>query len=182
MVHNLLFYGFLLLGILGLYILLRWVWLRGHTTAKPITQCSKEPQPFPGLTHKPSCALCEDGAQTSATAPLAAPLPIVSTRGCPRTVTTQHQFCPVRAASEAGNRRVKRNTCAHRQGTWTSQTPVSQTAEAKTSPVMTWWWPLTGTLDLSAAYRDTTTCHRQPEAAGRRQAGNVRRSGLHAYL
>jgi IS1 family transposase len=94
MVYNLLFYGFLLLGILGLYILLRWVWLRGHAAAKPITQCSKDPQPFPGLTHKPSCALCEDGAQRSATAPLAAPFPIVSTRGCPRTVTTQHQFCP----------------------------------------------------------------------------------------
>jgi hypothetical protein len=94
MVHNLLFCGLLLLGILGLYMLLRWVWLRGHTAAKPIAQCSKDPQPFSGLTHKPSCALCEDGAQTSATAPLVAPLPIVSARGCPRTVTTQHQFCP----------------------------------------------------------------------------------------
>ena len=96
MAQDLLFHALLLLGILWLYRLLLWVWPWGHTTtcqttsapAKPITQRSKDPQPFPGLTLKPSCAACEDGAQTPAKAPLSAPSPIVPTRGCPRQVAT----------------------------------------------------------------------------------------------
>jgi IS1 family transposase len=98
MVHDLLFHTLLLLGILGLSTSLIWVWRRRHAaTSHATTRATRRSpanQPFPGLIHKPSCATCEDGAQEQAKAPPAAPSPMVIIRGCPRTVDTQHHFCP----------------------------------------------------------------------------------------
>jgi hypothetical protein len=98
MVHDLLFHTLLLLGILGLSASLLWVWRRRHAaTSHATTRATRRSpanQPFPGLIHKPSCGTCEDGAQKQAKAPRAAPSPMVLIRRCPRTVDTQHHFCP----------------------------------------------------------------------------------------
>jgi hypothetical protein len=98
MVHDLLFYTLLLLGILGLSASLLWGWRRRHAAASHATtratRRSPAHTPFPGLTYQPPCAACEDEAQEQAKAPPAAPSPMVPTRGCPRRVDTQHHFCP----------------------------------------------------------------------------------------
>jgi hypothetical protein len=98
MVHDLLFHALLLLGILWLSVILRWVWRRRRAATRRATtrapRHSPANQPFPGLIPKPSCATCEDGAQEQAKAPPAAPSPLVTIRGCPRTVDMQHHFCP----------------------------------------------------------------------------------------
>jgi IS1 family transposase/transposase-like protein len=98
MVHDLLFHALLLLGILWLSVILIWVWLQRHAATSHATtwatRRSQANKPFPGLTHKPSCAICEDGAKEQAKAPPSAPSPIVTIRGCPRQVDTQHHFCP----------------------------------------------------------------------------------------
>jgi hypothetical protein len=98
MVHDLLFHTLLLLGLLGLSASLIWVWRqRRAATRRATTRATRRSpanKPFPGLIHKPSCATCEDGAQDQAKAPPAAPSPMVTIRGCPRTVDTQHHFCP----------------------------------------------------------------------------------------
>jgi IS1 family transposase/transposase-like protein len=98
MVHDLLFHALLLLGILWLCVSLIWVWRQRHAaTSHATTRATRRShanKPFPGLTHKPSCVTCEDVAQERAKAPSAAPSPLVTIRGCPRTVDTQHHFCP----------------------------------------------------------------------------------------
>jgi IS1 family transposase len=96
--HDLLFHTLLLLGILGLSTSLIWVWRRRHAAinhaTRQATRCLPVNKLVPGLIHKPSCATCEDRAQEQAKAPPAAPSPMVTIRGCPRTVDTQHHFCP----------------------------------------------------------------------------------------
>jgi transposase-like protein len=98
MVHDLLFHTLLLLGLLGLSVSLIWVWRRCHAaTSHAITRATRRSAaytPCPGLTHKPSCATCEDGAQERAKALPSAPSPMVPIRGGPRKVDTQHHFWP----------------------------------------------------------------------------------------
>jgi transposase-like protein len=98
MVHDLLFYTLLLLDILGLCASLIWVWRRRHAATSHATtratRRSPAQKPFPGFTYQPSCAACEDEAQEQAKTLPSAPSPMVPIRGCPRTVDTQHQFCP----------------------------------------------------------------------------------------
>src|SRR5262245_11096154 len=97
MLHDLLFHILLLLGLLGFSVSLIWVWRRGHAATSHAstraTRRSPAHTPYPGLTHKPSGATC-DGTQEQAKALPAAPSPIVTIRGSPRMVDTQHHFCP----------------------------------------------------------------------------------------
>ena len=98
MMHDLLFHTLWLLGILGLSASLIWIWQRRHAAPSHATtratRRAPAHTPFPGLTHQPSCAACEDEAQEQAKTLPAAPSPMVPRRGCPRTVATQPQFCP----------------------------------------------------------------------------------------
>jgi hypothetical protein len=103
MVSDLLFYELLLLGLLWLCIMLSWGWpddrtapgLTTPTLAKPPRKRSRDPQPFPGLTHKPHCTACEQAAQEpAALPPPLPPPPITSRRGRPRQVDTSQHFCP----------------------------------------------------------------------------------------
>src|SRR5882724_8475968 len=98
MVHDLLFYTLLLLGLLGLCASLIWAWRRRHKatshTTTAATRRSPAPTPFPGLTYQPSCAACEDEAQEQAKTLPSAPSPMVPIRGCPRSVDTQYHFQP----------------------------------------------------------------------------------------
>jgi hypothetical protein len=88
-----------------LWLCMTWYWVRQRsqsttcqttpTPAQPTQKRSRNPKPFPGLTHKPHCAACEGGGQVPTTIlPADPPSLLVSTRGCPRTVDTQRQFCP----------------------------------------------------------------------------------------
>ena len=99
---DLFFYELLLLALLWLYVAGYWRWPQSRPTiaqatptpATPPRKRSRDPKPFPGLTHKPLCMTCEH-AQESAPQPPGCPPPrIISTRGCPRKVDTQQQFCP----------------------------------------------------------------------------------------
>jgi hypothetical protein len=64
-------------------------------TATPLPQHSRDPQPFPGLTHKPPCAACEQLPEPGAPAPLVPPARLLSSSGRPRQVDTSAQFCPL---------------------------------------------------------------------------------------
>jgi hypothetical protein len=100
--HDLLFHALLLMGILGLYMLLIWVWPRRHATtghvhrqpAMRTTRRSPDPKPFPGLTHTPHCDACERTAETRHPSPSAPPPRTVFTRGRRRAVDTSSPFCP----------------------------------------------------------------------------------------
>jgi IS1 family transposase/transposase-like protein len=100
--HDLLCHTLLLLGILWLSVLSRWVWPWRHATTsqgdrqptKRATKRSREPKPFPGLTHKPHCTACEQSEQLVAPAPPAPPLLNTSSQGRPRQMETSAHFCP----------------------------------------------------------------------------------------
>jgi IS1 family transposase/transposase-like protein len=68
----------------------------GPSKKKRTRQRSKgppEPKPFPGLTRKPDCPVCENEAQARASIPEPPPL-MQSERGAPSSVDTRRQFCP----------------------------------------------------------------------------------------
>jgi hypothetical protein len=62
--------------------------------ATPFHQHSQEPTPFPGLTHKPCCALCGQTPEPTSPAPQVPPAWLPSSLGRPRQVDTSKQFCP----------------------------------------------------------------------------------------
>ena len=70
MAPNLVFYQLLLVALVLIFLMLH-IWWPDHSRAtphrpfkldKPRRQRSKEPQPFPGLLHKPLCEACAQGA------------------------------------------------------------------------------------------------------------------------
>src|SRR5499425_491920 len=96
------YYQLVVLGLLWLCVMLHSAWPSRCTTAqgtpaKPIMprrQHSQEPKPFAGLTHKPSCALCEHEATHPKLPPPVPPEPMPPTHRRPRTVDTSRHFCP----------------------------------------------------------------------------------------
>ena len=102
MVSELLFYQLALIALLWLCCMLHWVWPSdGGTTSPtpsqptpPLRRRSREPQPFPGLIHKPHCAACEQVAPAPEVPPPPAPPLITSRRGRPRQVDTSSHFRP----------------------------------------------------------------------------------------
>jgi IS1 family transposase len=102
MVDHLLVHELLLVALLWLGVLLYKGWARNRsatclttrTPAAPLHKRSRDPQPFPGLTHKPRCAACEQAPEPRFPAPLAPSLPLRSPKGRPCQVDTSAQFCP----------------------------------------------------------------------------------------
>jgi IS1 family transposase/transposase-like protein len=67
------------------------------TPRKPATlrhKHSQDSKPFPGLTHKPRCALCEQAPAPISPVPLVPPPRLPSSPGRPRQVDASKQFCP----------------------------------------------------------------------------------------
>jgi len=101
MIDHLLFYELLLIALLWLGVILCEQWARTRAAARPTTRQlatslpkhSQNPKPSPGLTHKPSCATCEQVPAPAEPVPLP-PLPLPSALGRPRQVDTAAQFCP----------------------------------------------------------------------------------------
>jgi IS1 family transposase len=110
MIPHLFFYQLAVLGLLWLCVMLHSAWPSRCTTAqetpaKPIMprrQRSQEPKPFAGLTHKPSCALCEHEATHPKLPPPVPPEPMPPTHRRPRTVDTSRHFCPYAACRYRG--------------------------------------------------------------------------------
>jgi IS1 family transposase len=104
MVSHLFFYQLMFLGLLWLCVMLHYAWPNDECTAgdqrpsKPLLpprQRSSDPQPFPGLTHKPPCMACAQAAQEPAALPPPLPPPPITSRlGRPRQVDTSQHFCP----------------------------------------------------------------------------------------
>jgi transposase-like protein/IS1 family transposase len=102
MIDHLLFYGLLLVGLLGLGICLYEGWARSRSPACPIAgkpalplpKPSRDPQPFAGLTRRPRCAACEQAPEPGSPAPRVPPAVLSSSQGRPRQVDTSAQFCP----------------------------------------------------------------------------------------
>jgi hypothetical protein len=101
MVDHLRFYELLLIALLWLGLLLYARWARTRTPtrptsrklATPLPKHTRDPTPFPGLTHNPACAAGEQVPVPVEPVPLP-PLPLPSSPGRPRQVDTSAQFCP----------------------------------------------------------------------------------------
>jgi transposase-like protein len=101
-VDNLLVHDLLLLVLLWLGGLRYKRWVRNRSaicpttrkTASPLHQHSQDAQPFPGLTYKLPCALCEQAPVSTPAAPRVPPPQLPSSPGRPRQVDTAAQFCP----------------------------------------------------------------------------------------
>lgn len=99
---NQLFDALLLCGLLWFSLLLYWIWLRQQlapcqttpTPARLIKTRSKDPKPFPGLTHKPQCDACEHSPKPAPQAPPCPPPLLASPCGRRREVDTQQHYCP----------------------------------------------------------------------------------------
>lgn len=67
MVSPLFFYHLTLFVLVWLFVMLHLIWSKRAVSTPPVPvkpkrQRSTEPKPFAGLTHKPSCVLCERDA------------------------------------------------------------------------------------------------------------------------
>src|SRR5215813_12297718 len=102
MVSHLFYSQLALVALLWLSVMLHLVWpMRSatpppapDTPMKPKRKLSTEPKPFKGLTHKPSCACCEQDTGETNPVPPVRPDPMPSTNRRPRTVDTSMHFCP----------------------------------------------------------------------------------------
>src|SRR2546422_5969495 len=97
-----LFSQLLLVGLVCLCLMLHVVWPSDRATSGPTTPRpakapptrSSDPKPFPGLTHKPPCAACEQAHEYGPQQSSCPPPRLVPSRGRPRQVETSRHFCP----------------------------------------------------------------------------------------
>ena len=99
MVSPLFFYHLALFVLVWLFVMLHLTWSKRAVSTPPVPvkpkrQRSTEPKPFAGLTHKPSCVLCERDAVHAQPPPPVPPAPMAPTNRRPRTVDTSRHFCP----------------------------------------------------------------------------------------
>jgi hypothetical protein len=102
MVSPLVYDHLVLLALLWLFVMRHLGWPRRSATPphapgtpiQPTRQRSTEPKTFEGLTHKPSCAWCEQDTGETNPVPPVRPDPMPSTNRRPRTVDTSIHFCP----------------------------------------------------------------------------------------
>jgi IS1 family transposase len=90
------FYPFAYVLFILLCFLLCRLWRCGKTTpsARKPPRLKREPKPFAGLTGKPDCEACEQGARSHPWTPGAPPPRMTLARGRHRQVDTSSHFCP----------------------------------------------------------------------------------------
>ena len=104
------FYLMVVLGFLWIFFMLHVAWpsqcpATPRRLVEPILpphKRSNEPKSFAGLIHKPLCDACEHAAEARPQAPAAPPPLLTFTRGRPRTIDSQQQFCPDQDCSYYG--------------------------------------------------------------------------------
>src|SRR5215510_3728565 len=101
MIPHQIYYQLVMVGLLGLCVMLHYVWPSQDAVSPPPPvppqwkrKRSKEPKPFVGLTTKPHCDVCEHAAAPHLHAPAALPPRLVPPRGRRRQVDTSMHFCP----------------------------------------------------------------------------------------
>src|SRR3989454_923544 len=102
MVSHLFFYQLTLIALVGLCVMLQWMWPSAPTAVGPTTpeptppppKRNREPKPFEGFITKPHCDACEHASASHSEAPSTPPPRMVPTRGRRRQVDTSHHFCP----------------------------------------------------------------------------------------
>src|SRR5215471_8969557 len=99
MVSHLFFYQLALFVLVWLFVMLHLTLSKRDVSTPPVPvkpkrQRSTEPKPFAGLTHKPSCVLCERDPVHAQPPPPVPPAPMAPTNRRPRTVDTSRHFCP----------------------------------------------------------------------------------------
>src|SRR5438093_9630674 len=110
MVSHLLFYQLGLIALVCLFLILSGLWPSAPAAARPMPpqpllprgKHSKKPQPFPGLTRKPSCAACELTIEAPRLQPSPPPATVPSPRGRRRHVDTAQHCCPDPACRYGG--------------------------------------------------------------------------------
>ena len=88
-----------LFALVGLGLLLHWVWPSPAdacptTSAPPPPKRTREPKPFAGLTHKPLCDACAPTTDPPLHVSSAPPPRLIPTRGRRRQGATSLHFCP----------------------------------------------------------------------------------------
>jgi transposase-like protein len=119
MVPTLFFYQLGPIALVGVFLMLCWLWRNDVTAPRqpiapskpPRRKRSKEPKPFAGLTQRPHCALGEHEAAHPDTPPPPPPEPMPPTHRRPRTVDTSGHFsshtgCRYRGGLGRGNLRA----------------------------------------------------------------------------
>jgi IS1 family transposase len=71
-----------------------WRWGKATPLARKPPGLKRKPQPFAGLTCKPDCEVCEQGARSHPWTPGAPPPRMTCARGRHRQVDTSSHFCP----------------------------------------------------------------------------------------
>src|SRR5262249_30588086 len=103
MVSHLVFYQLGLIALVWVFLMLYGLWPSEPAAARPMTpkplmprgKPSIMPKPFPGLTHTPSCAACEQAIEAPSLQPSPPPPPtMTSIRGRRRHVDTSPHCCP----------------------------------------------------------------------------------------
>src|SRR2546427_13056605 len=102
MVSHLFFYQLTLIALVGLCVMLQWMWPSAPTAVCPTTpeptppppKRNREPNPFEGFITKPHCDACEHASAPHSEAPSTPPPRIVPTRGRRRQVDTSTHCCP----------------------------------------------------------------------------------------
>src|SRR5215471_10274987 len=112
-----------------LVVLTCWLWRGGKAAPAPAAtrtpRATRDPKPFAGLTRKPWCEACEQGAGSHLLASGAPPPRMTFTRGRRRHVDTTEHFCPhatcsyysrvdwgnIRANGHPGGRRWRQLVC-----------------------------------------------------------------------
>jgi hypothetical protein len=100
MVSPLFYYQLALLALIWLFVMLHLGWPGRSAPPPPAPDTprkpkrSTEPKTCEGLTHKPSCAWCEQDTGETHPVPPVRPDPLPSTNRRPRTVETSMHFCP----------------------------------------------------------------------------------------
>src|SRR2546426_9098187 len=110
MVSHLFFYQLTLIALVGLCVMLQWMWPSAPTAVGPTTpeptppppKRNREPKPFEGFITKPHCDACEHASASHSEAPSTPPPCIIPTRGRRRQVDTSTHFCPNPACAYRG--------------------------------------------------------------------------------
>jgi hypothetical protein len=177
------FYPFACVLFILLCLLLCRFWRCGKATpsARKPPGLKRKPKPFTGLTCKPDCEVCEQGAGSHPQAPGAPPPRMTFARGRHRQVDTSSHFCPyapcayqgwvgfgnLRANGHPNGRRWRQLLCLGCNGYFleATGTPCANTKRACVSS-----WLSSTPITTSCCLMPACACHCPMPSMGRVQS------------